>query len=79
LQVPFWDDVLKAACDAHDLTPDLGICGFDVAITDQGPVILECNDKPNHMLYQYPARKGVRQPDLAPIWKSLVSRKRAAA
>lgn len=75
-QLPHWQEVLRNACAAHDLSPDLGVCGFDVAITDEGPVILECNDNPNHMLYQFPARRGIRNPDLNPTWKSLIARKR---
>ncbi len=76
MQIPFWDEALRTSCAAHDMFPELGICGFDVAVTDQGPVILECNDNPNHMLYQFPARKGVRNTELDPIWKETIARQK---
>lgn len=74
--MPFWQEALSNACAAHDLFPDLGICGFDVAITEDGPIILECNDRPNHMIYQFPARRGVLNPDLKHIWDALVARRK---
>lgn len=78
-QFPYWQDILTHACSAHGLFPDLGICGFDVAVTDNGPVILECNDNPNHLIYQYSARRGVRNAELNPVWKSLIKRQKKAA
>ncbi|MEM6305737.1 MAG: hypothetical protein AAF744_13545, partial [Pseudomonadota bacterium] len=59
------------ACAAHALTPDLGVCGFDMALTEQGPVIVECNDQPNHMLWQFATRTGAQTPELSAIWQSL--------
>lgn len=76
LQIPYWKETLKIACDAHELTSDLGICGYDIAVTADGPVIVECNDQPNHMLYQYPARKGIQCPELQQLWAAAMPSKR---
>ncbi len=78
-QVPHWTNVIDSAIAAHELFPEFGIFGFDIAITDNGPVIMECNDKPNHMIYQYPARRGMQNQDLKPIWKSVIARQKKAA
>ena len=79
MKLPFWSETLASAVAAHDLFPDLGICGFDIAVTDAGPVVLECNDKPNHLLYQFPARQGIQNAALAPVWKAVIKRQKKAA
>lgn len=74
LQMPHWTEALKNACVAHELTPELGVCGFDVAITDGGPIILECNDQPNHMMYQFSSQRGARNPEFSLVWDRLLKR-----
>lgn len=76
LQIPFWNGALASAIAAHDLTPTLGVCGFDIAITDDGPVIVECNDRPNHMLYQYASQKGINNPEFRAVFKSILKSQR---
>ena len=45
-QVPGWSGLCQLALVAHDkLTRDI-ICGWDIAVTDAGPVIVECNMVP---------------------------------
>ena len=78
-QVPHWTSVIENAIAAHELFPEFGIFGFDIAITEDGPVIMECNDKPNHMVYQYPARRGIQNQDLKPIWDSVIDRLKKVA
>jgi len=72
--LPHWAETLKIACDAHAVFPEFGVCGFDVAVTADGPRILECNDNPSHMLYQIAAARGVANADLAPIWQAVAER-----
>jgi hypothetical protein len=74
--LPFWAETLKIAVDAHQVFPEFGVCGFDVAVTDDGPKILECNDNPSHMLYQMATGRGLLNPDLAPIWDRVVARQK---
>ena len=42
--------------------------GWDVAISPEGPVIIECNDNPFHTLYQLSHGRGVLNPDFAPVF-----------
>lgn len=67
-RLPFWDETVKIAEDAHAVFPELGVCGFDIAVTPSGPQIIECNDSPAHVLYQYAADRGIWNDDFAPIW-----------
>lgn len=71
IRLPFWQEMLDCACDAHAVFPEFGILGFDIAITDAGPCVVECNDAPNHMIYQYAANNGIMHPDFAAIWKDV--------
>lgn len=41
--LPCWDDVKALALRAHDCFPQFPSIGWDVAITDRGPVVLEAN------------------------------------
>ena len=72
--LPFWEETLRLATDAHAVFPEFGVCGFDIAVTDEGPKILECNDNPSHMMYQRATGRGIQNPDLAPIWQAVVDR-----
>lgn len=78
-EVPHWTAVIENAVAAHTLFPDFGICGFDIAITDAGPVVMECNDQPNHMIYQFPARQGVQNDTLKPTWDAVIARQKKVA
>ena len=72
--LPHWEETLKIAQDAHAVFPEFGICGFDIAVTAEGPHILECNDNPSHMLYQMAAGRGVANTYLAPVWQAVTER-----
>ena len=74
ITLPHWAETLKIACDAHAVFPEFGVCGFDIAVTNDGPHIVECNDNPSHMLYQIAAERGVVNADLAPIWQAVADR-----
>ena len=72
--LPCWQDTRDIAVEAHAVFPEFGICGFDIAITPEGPKVLECNDNPAHTLYQIGAGRGLLSPDLAPIWDRVAKR-----
>ncbi|MEL6889243.1 MAG: sugar-transfer associated ATP-grasp domain-containing protein, partial [Pseudomonadota bacterium] len=72
--MPHWDDTLRIACDAHAVFPEFGICGFDIAVTADGPKVLECNDNPSHNLYQIGAGQGLLSSDLTPLWDRVTER-----
>lgn len=74
--LPLWQETLDLARRAHQIFPEFGICGFDMAITPEGPVIVECNDTPAHMLYQLAAQRGIRTEDLAPTWDTVIARQK---
>lgn len=51
-QIPFFDECKKLAEDAHSIFPINSVLGWDVGITDDGPVLIECNYNPAHEFLQ---------------------------
>lgn len=43
-QVPCFEEAMKLACRAHQLFYNINSIGWDIAITDHGPVFIEGND-----------------------------------
>ncbi|MFK7940697.1 MAG: sugar-transfer associated ATP-grasp domain-containing protein [Roseovarius sp.] len=74
MQIPHWDEVLRVTTEGHMLFPQFGVFGWDIAITKDGPVIIECNANPHHMLYQLTTGRGILNADFAPILKKVEDR-----
>jgi hypothetical protein len=51
-RLPFWDDVKALAVQAHGLFSDRLVIGWDIAITEDGPIIIEGNRGPDMDLMQ---------------------------
>ena len=60
--VSLWQDFLGLGVKAHALLPKLGIVGWDIAVGPDGPIIIECNDNPYHVLWQLAAGQGIKTP-----------------
>jgi hypothetical protein len=41
--VPYWEEIVRLATQAHAYFPEYASLGWDIAITDDGPVIIETN------------------------------------
>ncbi len=55
LALPFWAECLALACRAHDLVKvEMPVIGWDIAIHDDGPLIVEPNKLPCQNLAQMP-------------------------
>jgi len=46
-QIPYWDEVKSVIKKLHSIFPELRSIGWDIAVTNQGPVILEGNSVGN--------------------------------
>ena len=53
--VPYWDEALEMCRKAAFITPQIRYCGWDVAITESGPLFIECNQMPGYDIMQLPA------------------------
>ncbi|MGI9324815.1 MAG: sugar-transfer associated ATP-grasp domain-containing protein [Pseudomonadales bacterium] len=59
MRLPFWKEVLAVAQNASEIMSYTDIIGWDIAITDDGPVIVEGNTNPDHGLYQFANQQGL--------------------
>jgi hypothetical protein len=58
-KVPLWDAVQTLACRAAAVLPDVPVIGWDIAITPDGPLIIEGAEDPGPALYQMVMEEGV--------------------
>lgn len=72
--LPEWQSVLDLACAAHATVPDNGILGWDIALTPQGALLIECNENTGHALYQLAAGRGVLNADFLPTFDKVAAR-----
>ena len=59
VQLPHWDAIREAAISAATLTKGSLIIGFDIAVSPDGPVIIEANYDPHLIMLQVAHQKGV--------------------
>ena len=58
LKIPFWNEINKMVTEAALVVPQVRTVGWDIAITPNGPIIIEGNSKWNKDTWQIPAGKG---------------------
>lgn len=61
VKLPYWDEVLSLALKAARVVPAARVIGWDIAITPEGPVLIEGNHNWCKTLWQLPAGKGMKQ------------------
>ena len=52
IEIPFWDRCCRLCLQAAGLFPQLPLVGWDLAITPEGPVIMEGNHRPATDFFQ---------------------------
>ncbi len=63
--VPFWNEALSLAIRAHSFFPGFFSLGWDIAITDDGPIVLEANKIWDIETAQRPNRTPIGHTDFA--------------
>jgi hypothetical protein len=58
-ELPHWQAVIDLVCRAHEAIGDRVVVGWDVAIQENGPCLVEGNGKPDVDLIQRPHRAGL--------------------
>lgn len=67
-QIPQWDKVHELVREANKLAPDMVLIGYDVAITPDGPVLVEGNDNPGSQMMQSAIPRGQKK-----IWRDALT------
>ena len=73
-KIPYWKEIVKMTCEAAKVNENVNIVGWDVGITDDGPVIIEGNRGPGMDIIQVLYKRGVK-PDLEIIKKEIIESK----
>lgn len=53
-RLPFWHESIEMCLEAAKVVPQLGYVGWDVAVSDNGPQLIEGNHFPGHDILQMP-------------------------
>lgn len=56
-KIPLWQEVLSLAKKASLVVPQVGLVGWDIAVTENGPLLIEGNDFPGHDIYGLPPHR----------------------
>ena len=67
-RMPDWARAVELCREAHTSFPGHGIIGWDVFLTDAGPILNEANASPGHV-YQVAAQRPLLNPDLRPAYE----------
>lgn len=54
IKIPYWKETIKMLKRATKVVPEVGYIGWDIAITPNGPVLIEGNTTPGYKYYQIP-------------------------
>lgn len=73
-KIPFWKEIQEMCCEAAKVNDKVNIVGWDVAITNDGPVIIEGNRGPGMDIIQVLYNRGVK-PDLEKIKQEILDSK----
>ncbi len=63
-QIPHWQRMIDTVTEAARLIQHVPMIGWDVAACDQGPVIVEMNERPDFFLPQLADGRGMLEPEL---------------
>lgn len=67
VRLPLWEETKALAIEAHHAFADRKIIGWDIAITNEGPIIVEGNSSPDLDMHQRVRRRGLRPSRLADL------------
>ena len=56
VQIPMWQAIMDLLRDAAPIVPTVRFVGWDIAVTPTGPVLVEGNPYPAHVLYGLPGQ-----------------------
>jgi hypothetical protein len=73
--LPLWEDAKALAVGAHKAFSDRKIVGWDIAILENGPIIVEGNSSPDLDMHQRVRRSGLRTSRLAELLRFHVARR----
>jgi hypothetical protein len=74
-EMPHWQAAKALAVKGHALMPEFGVFGWDMGISEDGPLIIEANVNPFHPIYQLATGRGIKNPDFWPLLQAAIQRR----
>ncbi len=71
-KIPCWEEAKKMCLEASCVVPEMGYIGWDVCITENGPIFIEANNLPGHDVYQMPAHLSEDRIGMLPRFKKII-------
>lgn len=71
-QIPFYQESVALVKEAAMRIPELGYIGWDVAVSEKGPMLIEANHFPGHDIYQFQVHLGPDRIGLLPRFEKAV-------
>lgn len=73
--VPMMDEIYDMCFKMAKVTKEIAYCGFDIALSENGPCVVECNEMPGYDLYQYYAHLEPKGMGLKPKFDKIIYNK----
>ena len=77
-KIPYYQEAINLAINASKVIPQLGYVGFDIAISESGPVIIEGNELPGYDLYQSKVHLSENKEGLKPLFDEVIYGKKSS-
>lgn len=74
-EIPFFDEAINLCIEASKVVPEVGLVGWDVAITPNGPILVEGNNFPGYDIYQSRIHLSDEGTGLRPYFDSVILNK----
>jgi len=71
-KIPYYKEAIEMVKEASKVIPEVRYIGFDVAITDKGPVLVEGNELPGYDLYQSKIHISDSKEGLKPLFDKVI-------
>ena len=75
-EIPDFDKVIEMVTDASKVIPEVGLVGWDIAMTDKGPVMIEGNQLPGYDIYQSKVHLNEDKIGLKPVFDAVIYAKK---
>lgn len=56
-KIPMWEEAKALAKEVTQVIPEVGLVGWDISISNKGPLLVEGNEYPGHDIYQLPPHR----------------------
>ena len=71
-QIPWWKEAARMCLEAASEIPQMGYIGWDVCITETGPVLIEANNLPGHDILQMPPHLPEDKTGMLPRFRAVI-------